>query len=61
MVMIAGVLSRRLLIITIEQHLTFETRPIKMLEEEDRVMRHQTFLYTNERRRKQHGFLNEGY
>jgi hypothetical protein len=44
MVMIAEVLSWRLLIITIEQHLTFETRPIKMLEEEDKVMRHQTFL-----------------
>jgi hypothetical protein len=45
--MIAEVLSRPPLIITIEQHLTFDTRPIKMLED-DRVMRHPTFLWTNE-------------
>jgi hypothetical protein len=32
--MIAEVFSRPLLIITIEQHLTFETRAIKKLEED---------------------------
>jgi hypothetical protein len=51
--MIAEVLSRPTLDITIEQHLTFVTHPVKMWDKDDRVMRHQIFkvvkiLFTNE-------------
>jgi hypothetical protein len=41
--MIAEVLSRSTLVITIEQHLTSETCQVNLLEEDDGVMRHQIF------------------
>jgi hypothetical protein len=40
LVMTAEVLSRPTLVITIEQHLTFKNFPIKMLEGDNRVIRH---------------------
>jgi hypothetical protein len=43
--------------ISIEQDLTFEARPVRILEEADRVMRHQTLkfvevLWTNQTERE---------
>jgi hypothetical protein len=41
--MIVEVLSRSTLVITIEQNLTFATRPITTWDGDDKVMRHQIF------------------